>query len=341
MQNGADAASPRYIFCKASAAAMKLFSGKDTLRLRSEEGVEVEPYAMAPALPIILLNGGVGIATGFSSDVPTYKPTEVLRNVRRFLEGDEFEEMAPYYPHFTGTVTEAGPKRWRVEGVFAMSGDVVTVSEAPVGKAFTKMADGYKSAESPVTLLEDRSSEARPSFKLKFKSAETLAEAQKKGVAETLGLVKYVSTANMNLFDAAGRLRKFASTSEILGDWCAWRLGVYVERKASLLAASAAERDKMEDRHRYVSAVVERRIDLAGVDEAALVAHLRADGYRTVDGSYDFLLNMPNRAFTTDRCAKSLADLQKHRAAHEKLAATAPRDMWREDLDAVEPLLIA
>ena len=95
------------------------------------------------------------IGTGFSSKVPCYKPSSVLDNVRRFLDGKPFVAMDPWFRGFAGTITDAGDGKYNVEGAFTKRGEDFIITEIPVGgRSFLAQAAFLNSEKSPVRLLE-------------------------------------------------------------------------------------------------------------------------------------------------------------------------------------------
>lgn len=97
----------RYIHTHLTDFASSIFSKLDkaVMKYRTEEGVSIEPAVLYPCLPPILINGNqCAIATGFSCEVPSYKPEDVMANVRNFIAGRAFVDMTPWFRGFTGKV---------------------------------------------------------------------------------------------------------------------------------------------------------------------------------------------------------------------------------------------
>ena len=46
-----------------------------------DDGLKIEPKYFVPTLPLVLINGGDGIGTGYSSSVPCYNPEDVKRAI--------------------------------------------------------------------------------------------------------------------------------------------------------------------------------------------------------------------------------------------------------------------
>ena len=46
---------------------------------------------------MVLVNGMVGIGTGFSTSIPQFNPKECINNIRRKTNGEPYLSMMPYY----------------------------------------------------------------------------------------------------------------------------------------------------------------------------------------------------------------------------------------------------
>lgn len=115
LAGGDDAASPRYIFTKLATVTRHLFHPADDplLEYLQDEGEVAEPKWYAPAIPMCLVNGSVGIGTGFSSAIPQYNPRDLIDAMRAMLNGDPPVRAcpptrAPWLSHSHGHA--AGPR---------------------------------------------------------------------------------------------------------------------------------------------------------------------------------------------------------------------------------------
>ena len=73
--SGKDAASPRYIFTNLSPLARAVYHPADDALLTylNEDGQNIEPEWYMPVVPLVLINGGEGIGTGYSTFIPNFK----------------------------------------------------------------------------------------------------------------------------------------------------------------------------------------------------------------------------------------------------------------------------
>lgn len=77
---GKDAASPRYIHTYLDDIVNTIFRKEDTCLLKhiDDDGELVEPEYYLPVVPLLVINGSVGIGTGYSTDIPLTNPKILL-----------------------------------------------------------------------------------------------------------------------------------------------------------------------------------------------------------------------------------------------------------------------
>ena len=121
IMGGADSAQPRYIHTKIPDIIPHIFVPDDNyvLEYLLDDGLMVEPIHYVPILPMILVNGGEGIGTGWSTYVPAHNPMEIMENISILLknvEGKQFTRedlnsidlpsLHPWYRGFTGEIVK-------------------------------------------------------------------------------------------------------------------------------------------------------------------------------------------------------------------------------------------
>ena len=85
---GKDSASPRYIFTKLNKLTRLLYPIIDDqlLKYKNDDGLIVEPEYYIPILPMLLINGTNGVGTGFSTNIPSYNPLDLIKLIENSLE---------------------------------------------------------------------------------------------------------------------------------------------------------------------------------------------------------------------------------------------------------------
>jgi DNA topoisomerase-2 len=85
--NSKDAASPRYIFTRLSHITTHVFNTYDNplYTYLNDDNIPIEPEYMLPIIPMVLVNGCEGIATGYSTSIPCYNPKDIIANLIHLL----------------------------------------------------------------------------------------------------------------------------------------------------------------------------------------------------------------------------------------------------------------
>jgi DNA topoisomerase-2 len=60
------------------------------LNYLEEEGQSIEPDYYLPIIPLALVNGAEGIGTGWSTFIPSFNPRDIVENIKRMLQGQEY-----------------------------------------------------------------------------------------------------------------------------------------------------------------------------------------------------------------------------------------------------------
>jgi DNA topoisomerase-2 len=366
LQGGEDAAAPRYIFTALEPIQATILSKADDPALTwvEDDGVRVEPDYYLPVLPMLLVNGSVGIGTGFSTEVLPHSPRDLVAALRSRLSGAVADltgvSLTPWWDGFRGTVAVDG-KRVTTRGCYEFIDDEahrVRITELPVGtwtqdyKAFLEELVSGEGAGAPKAsdtsssgrLLKSyvaASSDVEVDFTLTldpeyYYEAKTFpADFEKR-----FRLVASSSTTNMVAFDCAGHLRRYASVGQMMEEFYLRRIGGYVSRKENELARLDAEIVELDARARFVKAVVNGTLVVANAEDAALLAGLKAHSLPPLSApaepddlrAYEYLLRM-----RVDRLkAKAVLDLEGEltavRAERAALAAKSAEDLWLADL---------
>jgi DNA topoisomerase-2 len=138
--NGQDSASPRYIFTKLSDITQIIYNPLDTkllTKLKDDDGNSIEPEWYIPILPICLVNGTIGIGTGFSTGLPSFNPKDIVRNIRLMMKNEPTEEMIPWFRGFSrnSAIKKIGENRFVIKGRYSTdtSNDILHITELPIG----------------------------------------------------------------------------------------------------------------------------------------------------------------------------------------------------------------
>ena len=139
LQGGKDSASERYIFTQLNKITRYIFRKEDDpiLDYLDDDGQSVEPRFYVPIVPMILVNGGKGIGTGFSTDILCYHVDHLIKYLKNRLDiSDEKEkiEFFPFYRDFQGTYEKVDDKKFVTKGKYTkLSDKKIKITELPIG----------------------------------------------------------------------------------------------------------------------------------------------------------------------------------------------------------------
>jgi DNA topoisomerase-2 len=120
-----------------SRVTRRLFPASDdaVLEFLEEEGQSIEPNHYMPILPLCLVNGSVGIGTGWSTEIPMHDPRDVIKNLRLMMAGEEPEPMHPWVKGWTGEIERNGAAGYHHRGLYEIVGETtLIITELPIGK---------------------------------------------------------------------------------------------------------------------------------------------------------------------------------------------------------------
>lgn len=367
LMGGEDAAQPRYIFTQLEPIADSIFRKEDGCVLKhvDDDGEVVEPEFYQPTVPLLVVNGAVGIGTGFSTNIPPHNPSDVISLLRDRLYGrrDILAGLAlnPWWYGFTGTVTRTADTTWVTKGKAEWNDakQTVTITELPVG-TWTKdykvyldrlcTGDKEKGVEPSIDSFDDHSTDMAVKFVLYFASDQYFnLRAHPKEADTLLQLSSTWHTSNMVCFDHEMKIKRYGTVGDLMEEYYETRILGYRARREKELARLGNELREYDAKARFLQALLEDRMDLRRKTDEQIVAALKAESLPALDNeakpdsaeSYEYLLRM-----RMDRVkASAVEEARKHveacQTALDLLRATTAENLWLRDLEVFERSWVA
>ncbi|RHY30264.1 hypothetical protein DYB32_004525 [Aphanomyces invadans] len=353
LQGGKDAASPRYIFTYLQPYTRLIFPAADEplLDYVHDDGVPVEPVHYVPILPLLLVNGADGIGTGWSTSVPSHHPIQVIDALLARLSDSTAPPLAcdPWVKGFRGHVMKKD-NGFVTEGVVDVVHDTkkawtLRISELPVGK----WTDDYKAflwglvAAKRVSTFTEHHTDRTVHFEVVVPKPDMPSDSGADATDWTkwFKLEGNVNTTNMHAFDAAGALQKYVSSTDIVDAFFPVRLALYERRKVHLVDKTARELRRLDNRARFMQAMV-ALLRAEGFDSSHAISNDGgADSTDECDDGFDYLLKTSFLQFTDENTTKLLGEVEAKRIELARLDATSAVEMWRVELEALKAALLA
>lgn len=360
LQGGDDSASERYIFTMLNPLTRYLFPEMDDaiLNYLNDDGTIVEPEYYVPIIPFAVINGISGIGTGFSCNIPSYHPSEVIHYLKTKMVGGNTSaiDFVPYYEGFKGTVRKVSDNKFLIKGKYEkMSDDKIRITELPVG-TWTMPYIAFLESLMDGTMVDKTGKKVPPSIK-DFTSICTevnvditivfpkgkIAELEVvvdpngiNGIEKMLKLSTSISTTNMHLFNAECKLHKYESIHEIIDDFYVVRLATYKKRKDNLIKDMEQKLIKLSNRAKYILDTLAGTIDLRRKTNVEVNALLESMHFAKIDDDYKYLIKMPMDSVTQENVATILKERDETENTLNILKVTTLEKMWLQELEVLE-----
>ena len=333
--NGDDAASPRYIFTSMRPYLNKLFLPEDAnvLRYRIEEGEQIEPYFYVPTLPLAIVNGTLGIATGFVSNIPQYNPLEIIKYLRNPTQRIP---LMPFYHGFKGSFMQ---KNGDIicNGVFErINGTTIMIKDIPIGPS-SKSLDSYES--SVIKKLEQtgviRKFTSNPpdenscDWKIYLNSSMSDEEIVKKFQLQTK-----INTKNFNLILPDGSVKNYKSVHDIINDWLRVKMEYIEKRKDYMLQDYRTQSTYLRHKIMFIELIIDNKLVISKRKKQDIVNDLLQT---EINHQYhDQFLSMSISSLTKEKVEELKSKYDQIQAKINNLKNTTAEKLFHHDLDVLE-----
>lgn len=340
LRGGDDAAAARYISTQLMPIARRIFMNEDDpiLNYLEDEGTSIEPETFLPILPMILVNGCHGIATGWSTDVPMHNLLDIIRGVELYLDQklEEDFELRPYYNGFTGEIKPNSKGGYDTYGIFVFKPKTksIQITELPIGIWTAKYKESICTKfKDQITSFKDNSTESV--VNLEFCLSDSTWEKYHNNSELTIkdfNLSTSLSTNNMKLI-VNEQVRHFPSTLSILKEFCKHRILGYQKRKQYQLYTLSNQIQVLEQKIQFIQKVLSQEIPLLNCPETQTFEALSKFNLPNT------LLDMKLSSLNKEQIQKLSNELQTMKQHHTQISNTTPQDMWRLDLQNLKTSL--
>ena len=371
LQGGHDSASVRYIFTNLNPLTRSIFIESDDLVLDylQDDGTPVEPIYYAPIIPMIVVNGGSGIGTGFSSSVMAHNALHIIDYITGVLQGTSPENLPviePYYEGFRGSITKIADSKYLIKGCYdIISEKQVRITELPVGtwtdnykqdlesiidkankvpgsssKSENKISVAKAKSKNPIVDYTDMSTDIKVDITITFANGvinQLIAKETDYGcnaLEKLLKLYTTKTTTNMHMFDEKEKLKKFDNILDIISHYMKVRQDVYVKRKAAQLEILKRDVMLLENKAKFITEILEETIDLRRKKSSQIVELLTVKKYAIIDkdDSFKYLVKLPMDSVSEENAGRLLVDCKNKTGELEKLSNTPVKQIWLSEL---------
>lgn len=330
------AASPRYIYTALNEVTRKIFRPEDDAILKyiEDEGMSIEPEYYIPVIPTILVNGALGLGTGWSTKIPMWNVHDIIQYMKNVILHKPLNKINYYYRDFKGEIIPM-KNGFISQGVYSVSGNKIEITEIPLetsGEAYKEFLHSLVLSGRLQDVVEKNTEVI--SFVITVLDNKILEDPVKE-----LKLQKTILTSNMHLFDKNGLIKKYNNVYEIINEWMTSRFPWYAIRKRHLISELSGQLDVVSSKYRFLQMIMKDELVVYRRKRDDVIADLQKNGFNMVSDSYDYLLKMPVTSFTEEMLEKLQKEIDDVSGRLEDVKKTNVEQMWLNDLDDVEKVL--
>jgi DNA gyrase/topoisomerase IV subunit A len=256
------AAAARYTYTKVHKNFGKYVKDVDISPIHSDP--EHEPPAFyVPVIPLVLVNGVKGIATGFATNILPRDPKLVAKACKEYVKtGKIAKKIDVKFPKFKGEVVYDDTEgKFFCNGVWSRKGKtVLEISEIPYGvdrETYVGVLDKLEE-KGDIVGYDDLCDKEGFRFEVKLKQNISAKWSDDKVVKE-FKLSKPMSE-NLTVIDFNGKLREYKDERDLVKDFCEYRNTILEKRIAKRVEEFSEESRWLNVKMQFIQAVLDGRI---------------------------------------------------------------------------------
>ena len=342
LMGGKDSASPRYVFTQLAPITELIYHPADAPLYTplEDDGQKIEPAHYLPVIPMLLVNGGSGIGTGWSTTIPSFNPMEIIQQLHNRLDNKPLYRMKPWYRDFKGTIEPIqGTTKFAVTGVYTWSSvNTIVITELPIGtwtntykETIERCMDGYGAfKKGDIVSIQANYTDTTVLFKVKM-SSDCAQKLRANGLVKAFKLQSTLDIGNMHAFGANGNMKKYSNEVEILEEFYHQRRALYEERKKYQIGSYHQSIEKLQQKIKFIEMVINGTIQFKGKPKEQLISELQTYQFHDID----YLLSMSMWNLTYDKITTLKSELLCQQNQLHLLQNTTINTLWKYDLNEI------
>lgn len=301
-----EAAASRYIFCRAGNNFFKMYKDEDVTPFH-EDPEHLPPKFYLPVIPMVLINGVLGIATGYATNILPHSVQSVIECTRLAVLGKLDKEPDVSYPKFSGDIKLLEQNKYEIHGTYKLINRKLHITEIPYQydrASYVEILDALE--DKNLISYEDDCSKNGFGFKITLRKDYKLpldkTQIDKK-IKQDFKLIQRVSQ-NIVVIDEKGKLvDNIQGAADLIQRFVVVRKE-YVGRRITKKVYDLQKRiQEITARISFIDGVVNQDIIVKGKTKQELVSEVSL--IESIGEEYaDKVVGMPIYQMTKDEIAK-------------------------------------
>ena len=181
-----------------------------------------------------MVNGSIGIGTGYACKILSYNPRDIKNNIVAHLNGKRMKTIMPWYKDFSGEITLE-------DGTYLIKGNLevvntttIKITELPVGTYLDKYKAHLIKMETNGIIKEFEDSSTEEGFEFLVKVPRSTASLTIGRLYSAFGLVSRAKE-NITVWDTDWKIKTYNNANELIKDFADFRLEKYEVRRLKMI----------------------------------------------------------------------------------------------------------
>ncbi|AHY25247.1 DNA topoisomerase II [Pectobacterium bacteriophage PM2] len=330
-----EAGGARYIFAKVGKNFYDIYKDSEYAPVHKDKE-HVPPAFYLPILPMVLINGVSGIATGYATSILPHSLASVKKSTIEALKGEEISEPEVMFPSFKGNIVKNDTK-WELQGTYKfVSRSVMHITEVPYKydrESYIEVLDALE--EKGFITYDDDCDMNGFGFKVKFRKDYILGEddeARHKKIMKDFKLTESKSQ-NITVINAEGKLKVYEKVSDLIKDFVEVRKFYIQKRIDSKIVETENAFNLALAKARFIKDVIDGTIVIQGKLRKKLVEEISLN---EIYGEYaEKLVSMNIYHMTSDEAKKLALEAKSCKEENEYWKKTTTQIEYLKDLEAL------
>lgn len=291
------------------------------------------PMFYIPVIPLVLINGAKGIATGFATNILPRSIKDVKSACEEYIKTGKINKNLPVsFPDFTGnTYYDSDKNRFVCEGVYERpSKTKIIIKDVPYGydrETYVNILNKLED-ENVIVSYDDNCSSKGFEFEVKLKNQN--ADWNHDRVIKEFKLAK-THSENITVIDSNGKLKEYDDERDLIKDFCDYRISVLQNRINREINNLTEESRWLTVKSEFITAVLDEKIKFKNKKKTDIESDILKNTSAKPEDC-DRLLRINMLSLTQEMVNDLLNQIKENNKKLNYWNSTTPKDQFVEDL---------
>lgn len=330
-----EAGAPRYVYTRVHKNFYSYIKDLD-LSPEHPDPEHEPPKFYIPIIPIVLINGAKGIATGFATNILPRDIDDVKKACEEYVNTNSIKNRIPItFPDFKGTTYYDEEKdRFICEGLYERpSKTKILIKDVPYGydrETYINVLEKLEENNIIVSYDDNCSSEG---FEFEVKLKNQYSDWSHDKILKEFKLSK-IHSENITVIGHDGKLKEYDDERELIKDFCDYRLSILQKRIDTQIKNTNEEKRWLQVKKEFIQCILDNEIIFKNRKKDEITKDI-LDKTSAIEEDCDRLLRINMLSLTKEMVDELENKIQETIKVLNYWDNTTPKDQFLSDLSGI------